>query len=89
MLVCKFGEIGNFLYGFWYNRNVNERGEDMIFEHAMELLENVVEHTAVAENTATQVEMLQSNFGFTREDLLEFGYSEEDIDESEEGEEEE
>ena len=73
---------------FWYHRNVNERSEDMTFEHAMELLRNVVEHTAVAENTATQIEMLQSNFGFTREDLLEFGYSEADIDENEEDEEE-
>ena len=59
-------------------------------EHYEELLGNVVEHVSVAENTSTQIETLQTDYGFTREDLLHFSYSEEDIDaaENEDGEEE-
>ncbi len=57
-------------------------------EHYKELLGNVVEHVSVAENTSTQIETLQTDYGFTREDLLHFGYSEEDIDDTEEDTEE-
>lgn len=53
----------------------------MTYEHAMELLENVVSCICVAENTAAQIETLQRKYGFTNEDLLEFGYSEEDVKE--------
>lgn len=49
-------------------------------KHYRELLNNVVEHVAVAENTSTQIETLQNDYGFTREDLIDFGYNEEDID---------
>ncbi len=58
------------------------------FSHYEELLGNVVEHVSVAENTSTQIETLQTDYGFTREDLLHFGYSEEDIDDTEENTEE-
>ena len=58
------------------------------FNHYEELLGNVVEHVSVAENTSTQIETLQTDYGFTREDLLHFGYSEEDIDDTEEDTEE-
>ncbi len=50
------------------------------FRHYRELLNNVIEHVAVAENISTQIETLQNDFGFTREDLIDFGYSKEDID---------
>ena len=51
----------------------------MTHDHAIELLGNLVDHIAVAENTATQIETLQTTYGFTCEDLLEFGYTENDI----------
>ena len=51
----------------------------MTYEHALELLGNVVENTSVAENTATQIDILQRCYGFTNADLLEFGYDEKDI----------
>lgn len=51
----------------------------MTFEHALELLENVVNHTAAAEDTQTQIKTLQTNYGFTNSDLFECGYSAEDI----------
>lgn len=57
-------------------------------EHYEELLGNVVEHVSVAENISTQIKILQADYGFTREDLLHFGYSEEDIDDTEEDTEE-
>lgn len=61
----------------------------MTLEHALELLENVVNHTAAAEDTQTQIETLQTDYGFTNDDLLEYGYSPEDIQEYGELEDEE
>lgn len=49
-------------------------------KHYEELLSNVVEHVAVAENISTQIKTLQNDFGFTRKDLIDFGYNEDDID---------
>lgn len=51
----------------------------MTHNHAIELLGNLVNHIAAAENTATQIETLQTVYRFTCEDLLEFGYTENDI----------
>lgn len=51
----------------------------MTYEHALELLGNIVENTSVAENTATQIDILQRCYGFTNADLFEFGYDEKDI----------
>lgn len=62
-------------------KELHERLEERKqLKHYEELLGNVVEHVAVAENISTQIETLQNDFGFTREDLIDFGYSEEDID---------
>ena len=62
-------------------KELHERLEERKqLKHYEELLGNVVEHVAVAENTSTQIETLQNDYGFTREDLIDFGYSEEDID---------
>ena len=51
----------------------------MRYEHAIELLTNVVDYVSAMENTATQIDILQRCYGFTNEDLSTFGYSEEDI----------
>lgn len=51
--------------------------------HYRNLLNSVVDYTAVAENTSGQIKELR-NMGFEREDLLEFNYSESDIDNAEE-----
>lgn len=62
-------------------KELNERLEERKqLKHYRELLNNVVEHVAVAENISTQIKTLQDDFGFTREDLIDFGYNEGDID---------
>lgn len=62
-------------------KELNDRLEERKqLKHYRELLNNVVEHVAVAENVSTQIEKLQDDFGFTHEDLIDFGYRKEDID---------
>ena len=52
----------------------------MDIDRAMELLNAVVDHVAVAENTNTQIANLV-NIGFTTEELVKyFSYSQSDID---------
>lgn len=52
----------------------------MDIDRAMELLNAVVDHIAVAENTNTQITNLV-NIGFTADELVKyFGYSQSDID---------
>lgn len=49
-------------------------------DRCMELLNAVVDHIAVAENTRTQISKLV-NIGFTTDELVDyFGYSESDIE---------
>lgn len=66
-----------------------EEADSIVFneittERAFELLRSVVDYVAVAENTAGQVHVLKS-MGFEEKDLLFFGYSHADIEESDDG----
>ncbi len=51
----------------------------MTEKRAIELLQGVVEYVSIGNSISGQIEELES-IGFTREDLLYFGYSETDID---------
>lgn len=51
----------------------------MTLERARELLNNVINHIAAAENTNETITQL-INLGFTKEELLEFNFSEGDVD---------
>lgn len=50
----------------------------MTKERMEELLNNVINYFAIAENTPAQIAYL-ANIGFTKEELIYFGYSKEDI----------
>ena len=49
--------------------------------HYKTLLNSIVNHVAVAENTATQIQTL-SNMGFDADDMKEFNYNEDDINDA-------
>lgn len=58
---------------------VRQGREPMTLERAKQLLNNLVEYVAVANNTSEQIEELQK-YGFTPDELYEFGYSTVDIE---------
>ncbi len=58
---------------------VREGHRPMTLQRAKELLNNLVEYVAVANNTSEQIEELQK-YGFTPDELYEFGYSPKDIE---------
>ena len=53
----------------------------MDLEHAKALLSNVIDHVAVGNNTKETLKQLIF-LGFTKEDLLEFQFCENDIDDA-------
>jgi len=51
----------------------------MTKEHLEELINGVINHIAVANSVSEQIEELD-RMGFSKDDLLYFGYSEEDLE---------
>ena len=57
----------------------------MTKEHLEELINGIINHIAVANSVSEQIEELD-RMGFTKEDMLYFGYSEEDLEDLDEEE---
>lgn len=64
-----------------YRLQNQKGGSGMDLKHAKEILNNIINHICVATPTVETLRQLLF-FGFTKEDLLEFEFSEADIDEA-------